>query len=108
MDDLAKNKGFHIILSHQPQIFDWFKKGKIPFSALILAGHTHGGQVRLPFAPTLFAPGQGIFPGYGDGWFQREDGTIKMFISRGIGATYFPIRMFNPPEIVIIEVMACQ
>ena len=103
MDDMAVCGGFHIILTHQPQIFDWMRKGGAPFSALILAGHTHGGQVRLPFAPTLVAPGQGFLPRYGDGWYQRDDEKIKMFISRGVGETSFPLRLFNPPEVAVIE-----
>lgn len=98
--DMANSGSFHIVLSHQPQILDLLCKG-CPTSALVLAGHTHGGQVRLPFMPTLFAPGQGILPKYGDGWYQS--GNKKMFVSRGIGATRFPLRMFNPSEVALIE-----
>ena len=105
LDDMADKGSFHLILSHQPQIFDWFQKGAVPFSALILSGHTHGGQVRLPFFPTLFAPGQGILPKYGDGWYQRTDGKVKLFVSRGVGATHFPFRLFNPPEVAVIELV---
>jgi len=108
MDKIANGiENFHIILSHQPQIFNQLKalkKHKMPnFSALILSGHTHGGQVRLPFLPALFAPGQGIFPKYADGWYQNNAGNLKMFISKGLGATHFPLRLYNPPEIAIIE-----
>jgi len=107
LDDIAARGGFHIVLTHQPQIFDWVcKRAKdTDFSALVLAGHTHGGQIRLPFFPTLFAPGQGIFPRYGDGWYQEADGRIKLFISRGIGGTHFSIRLFNPSEVALIELV---
>ena len=105
MDKMAAVGGFHLILSHQPQIFYSLRSGDMPFSALVLAGHTHGGQVRLPFLPTLLAPGQGVLPEYGDGWYKRNDGKIKMYISRGIGATHFPLRFFNPPEIAVIELI---
>lgn len=112
--DIAARGGFHIILTHQPQIFDMLCKRlradmsqsmakRSQIQALVLAGHTHGGQVRLPFLPTLFAPGQGILPKYGDGWYNNEDERLKLFISRGVGATRFPIRMFNPPEVTVIE-----
>ena len=103
LDDIAKSGSFHIILSHQPQIFDILRKyvSRRAFPALVLAGHTHGGQVRLPFMPTLFAPGQGVLPKYGDGWYYS--GGLKLFISRGVGATHFPLRIFNPPEVAIIE-----
>ena len=93
---------FHIILCHQPQIFNLLDK-RVK-SGLVLVGHTHGGQLRLPFMPTLYAPGQGVFPKYGDGWYENEtNNQLKMFISRGVGATHFPLRMFNPPEVVVIE-----
>ena len=98
IDHMAK-ESFCIILCHQPQIFDLLDK-RIK-SGLVLAGHTHGGQLRLPFMPTLYAPGQGILPKYGDGWYEKDG--LKMFISRGVGATHFFIRTFNPPEVAIIE-----
>jgi len=106
IDNIGKSGRFHIILTHQPQIFDWFcaERSNIR-SALVLAGHTHGGQVRLPFFPTLFAPGQGVFPKYGDGWYDNNDGRLKMYISRGIGATVFSVRLFNPPEVALIELL---
>ena len=105
INDIAVNGSFHIVLSHQPQIFDWLckKAESTDFSALVLAGHTHGGQVRLPFFPTLFAPGQGILPKYGDGWYYGAEERLKLFISRGVGATYFQFRLFNPSEVAVIE-----
>ena len=99
--DLSSNGDFHIILSHQPQIFDLLRKENLAFSALVLAGHTHGGQLRLPFLPTLYAPGQGVLPHYGEGWY--HSGNLKLYISRGVGATHFHIRLFNPPEVAVIE-----
>ena len=89
---------FHLVLSHEPQIFrhmKWLKLG------LALTGHTHGGQVRIPALPTLYAPGQGILPKYGDGWY--SEGYNKMYVSKGIGVTVFPVRLFNRPEIAVIE-----
>jgi len=89
---------FHLLLSHQPQIFQHMKRYKL---GLVLSGHTHGGQVRVPTFPTLFAPGQGVLPKYGEGWFC--EGNNKMYISKGIGVTVFPVRLFNRPEIAVIE-----
>ena len=89
---------FNLILSHEPQIFRHMNKLKL---GLLLSGHTHGGQVRLPALPTLYAPGQGIFPKYGDGWY--SEGYNKMYISKGIGVTVFPVRLFNRPEIAVVE-----
>jgi predicted MPP superfamily phosphohydrolase len=96
---LKANDGkFSLILSHQPQIIHRMKNMAL---GLILSGHTHGGQVRIPGLPTLYAPGQGIFPKLGNGWI--EDGKNKLYISCGIGTTYFPIRLFNRPEVAVIE-----
>ncbi|MCL2873956.1 MAG: metallophosphoesterase [Defluviitaleaceae bacterium] len=100
--DILKNidpNEFNIMLSHQPQIF----KNILSYDVdLILAGHTHGGQVRFPLLPALYAPGQGVLPKYGDGWY-HENGS-NLYISKGIGSTVFPIRLFNRPEITIVEV----
>ena len=89
---------FHLVLSHEPQVFRYMKPLKL---GLVLAGHTHGGQIRIPTLPTLYAPGQGILPKYGDGWY--SEGDNKMYVSKGIGVTVFPIRLFNRPEIAVIE-----
>lgn len=70
-----------------------------PFD-LILSGHTHGGQVRLPFINGLYAPNQGIFPRYGGGLYKHNETTH--IISRGLSVMRFPPRIGNPPELVII------
>ena len=91
---------FRLVLSHQPQIFERIKgDGQM----LVLAGHTHGGQIRLPFVPTIYAPGQGWFPTYGRGLYQYIDAYSVLYVSSGIGTTYFPWRFFNPPQITVIE-----
>ncbi|MDR2648928.1 MAG: metallophosphoesterase [Clostridiales bacterium] len=94
----ACDGNFHLILSHEPQIFKHLKRLKL---GLALSGHTHGGQVRMPACPTLYAPGQGILPKYGDGWY--SEGYNKLYVSRGVGVTLFPVRLFNRPEIAVIE-----
>jgi len=90
---------FNIVLSHQPQVFKYAKSYNVD---LMLSGHTHGGQVRLPFFPTLFAPGQGFLPKYGDGWYHEN--SSNLYISKGVGTTVFPFRIFNQPEISVLEV----
>ncbi len=89
-----------ILLAHEPQFF-------IKYAAagydLILCGHAHGGQWRIPFTKIgLFAPGQGKFPKYTAG--VHENGKSKMIISRGLGNSEFPLRLFNRPEIITIEI----
>ena len=95
--------GFQLVLTHQPQIFDRIKDSGIN---LVLAGHTHGGQIRLPFFPTLYAPNQGFFPRYGAGFYTHNDAV--MYVSRGIGTTYFPFRFWNRPEIAVIELRSAD
>ena len=68
---------------------------------LVLSGHAHGGQFRLPFIGGLAAPNQGLFPKYDAGLF--SEGKTKMLVSRGIGNSIFPFRVNNRPEIILIE-----
>jgi uncharacterized protein len=67
---------------------------------LTLAGHTHGGQVRLPLVgPLWLPPGSGRFV---EGWY--DDGGARMYVSRGIGTSILPVRFFCPPELALITV----
>lgn len=93
-----KSNNFQLVLTHQPQTIHWIKDTEVDF---VLTGHTHGGQLRLPFFPTIYAPRQGFFPEFGDGFYDVND--ITMYVSRGIGATTFPFRIFNRPEITVFE-----
>jgi hypothetical protein len=68
---------------------------------LVLAGHAHGGQIRLPIVGALYAPEQGWFPLYTSGIYAR--GTTQMVVSRGLGRSVFPFRLLNPPELVIVQ-----
>ena len=76
---------FAILLSHSPEIF--FKADLARFD-LVLAGHTHGGQVRLPWVGPIWLP-EGS-ESYEAGWFSGN--SAKMFVSRGIGTSILPIR----------------
>ena len=66
----------------------------------MLTGHAHGGQFRVPGLGGLWAPGQGLFPPYDAGLYER-DGTA-MVVSRGVGNSLFPFRVNNRPEIVVV------
>ena len=70
----------------------------------MLSGHAHGGQVRLPGIGGLFAPGQGILPRLTSGVHAR--GETRLVVSRGLGNSAFPLRVFNPPEIVTVTLRA--
>lgn len=88
---------FVVLLAHRPEYFELYARSA---ADLVLAGHAHGGQVRLPFVGGLYAPGQGALPEYDAGLY-FEGGTV-MAVSRGIGNSKFPVRVFNPPEIVAV------
>ena len=90
--------GFTIVAVHTP---DYACDHSLGGNALQLSGHTHGGQIRLPFVGAVIAPGQGLFPTYDTGLFAEEN--TNMIISRGIGNSVLPFRFNNRPEVVLIE-----
>lgn len=89
---------YTILLSHRPELFETYVENNMD---LVLSGHAHGGQIRLPFLGGLVAPNQGLFPVYDAGLFTQ--GNTHMIVSRGIGNSMIPLRVNNPPEIVLIE-----
>ena len=89
---------YTVLLSHRPELFDTYHQFGMD---LVFSGHAHGGQFRLPFVGGLIAPNQGLFPKYDAGMFQQ--GNTSMVVSRGLGASIIPIRIGNPPEIVVTE-----
>lgn len=93
-----ESEGFAVLLSHRPELFDVYAEFGIN---LILSGHTHGGQFRLPFVGGVVAPNQGLFPKYDAGLY--TSGSSVMIVSRGLGNSIIPFRFNNRPEIVMIE-----
>lgn len=87
---------FRVLLAHEPQYMDLYAG----YADLALTGHAHGGQIRLPGLGGLFAPGQGFFPQYTSG--VHTQGAFSMVVSRGLGNSLFPFRIFNRPEVVCI------
>jgi predicted MPP superfamily phosphohydrolase len=97
ISDIPDGK-LRILLAHEPQYIESYRNGK---PDLVLSGHAHGGQFRIPGIGGLIAPGQGIFPKYTSGPYLVGDTT--MIVSRGLGNSIIPIRIFNRPHIIIIE-----
>lgn len=89
---------FNLLLAHNPDYFDNYSKWG---ADLTLSGHVHGGVVRIPFWRGLISPMCRLFPKYDGGLF-KKDGK-KMIVSRGLGMHTIPLRLFNPAEIVYIE-----
>lgn len=91
---------FKILLSHFPHRFvEEYCKYDID---LTLCGHAHGGQFRFPLVGGVYSPGQGIFPKYSEGMHEIDGKT--MVVSRGLGNSRFPLRLFNYPEVVTIDI----
>ena len=93
-----------IVLVHDPEMFPWYAAQS--HSGLLLAGHTHGGQVALPNGRAIVGPFSGglrpsWFPPFSSGVY--VDGEATMFLSRGLGTSHLPIRAFATPEVAIIE-----
>ncbi|MBE0447146.1 MAG: metallophosphoesterase [Actinobacteria bacterium] len=96
MADLPKSD-VTILLAHRPEKFSIYSLYGVD---LILAGHAHGGQIGLPLIGGLYAPDQGFFPKYISGPYKKHNST--MVVSRGLGNSIAPQRIFNRPEIVLI------
>lgn len=94
----AEDAGFTILLSHRPELFATYVSHDMN---LVLSGHAHGGQFRLPLIGGLVAPNQGLFPKYDAGLYSENH--TNMIVSRGLGNSIIPFRFNNRPEVVLIE-----
>ncbi len=81
---------------HAPGYVDGIPRDRFPRPAAILAGHTHGGQVRLPFYTPYTPTGSGRFVA---GWYR--DTLAPLYVSRGIGTVLIPARLFCSPELPV-------
>jgi predicted MPP superfamily phosphohydrolase len=87
----------NILLNHNPNAFDRAAELGID---LMLAGHTHGGQVSLQFVHRGLALARAETP-YVSGWYKKSGS--QLYVNRGIGTTGFPIRLGARPEITLLE-----
>ena len=99
-NDSSRNGLYTILLAHRPERMPEYRQYDFD---LVLAGHAHGGQWRIPFLINgLYSPFEGIFPKYAGGEYD-ENGT-KMIVSRGLAVeTTLVPRIYNRPELVIID-----
>lgn len=93
-------KELTVVLAHEPQYLARYASAGVD---LVLSGHAHGGQFRLPFVGGIVAPDQGFLPEYTAGEYYMN-GT-EMIVSRGLGNSVIPVRLFNYPEIVCVELV---
>lgn len=97
---LSDEKELTVVLAHEPQYLARYAGTGVD---LVLSGHAHGGQFRLPFVGGIVAPDQGFLPEYTAGEYYMN-GT-EMIVSRGLGNSVIPVRLFNYPEIVCVELV---
>ncbi len=98
---IIEHETYTVLLSHRPELFDTYVESGVD---LVMTGHAHGGQFRLPVIGGVVAPGQGLFPKYDAGLY--TEGSTNMVVSRGLGNSVIPFRINNRPEIVVVELKA--
>ena len=102
---IRANGNYTILLAHRPELIDAYAANGFD---LVLSGHAHGGQWRLPgLLNGLYAPDQGIFPKYAGGRYTV--GQTTLIVSRGLAreTTVIP-RIFNRPELVIVDLLPAE
>lgn len=97
LEQWSGSKGFQILLCHRPELLSVYAEHDMD---LVFTGHAHGGQFRIPGVGGFIAPNQGLFPTYTSGAYIERKTT--MYVSRGLGNSLVPIRIFNRPEIVVV------
>lgn len=90
----------NILLTHEPDLVDYFSGYPVD---LVLSGHSHGGQVWIPFIGPIVK--NELSKNYTKGLYQMEnESNTSIFVSSGLGNTKLPFRMFNIPEIVVFNI----
>lgn len=104
LQDMGLTGDYCVLLTHRPETIEAYKSEDID---LVLSGHTHGGQFRLPFLGGIAAPNQpGLFPKYDAGRF--DEGNTTMIVSRGVGNSSIPFRINNRPEVVVVDLVRSE
>ena len=103
LDDIKKVIGeksdmYNVLIAHNPVFFETYAEWG---AELIFSGHLHGGIVRLPFVGGVLSPQVRFFPKYDKGMFKWGEST--MIVSAGLGKHTIPVRLWNPAELLIID-----
>lgn len=96
-----KPENYSILISHRPELKTQYEKMRFD---LILSGHAHGGQWRIPgILNGFYAPGQGFFPNRAGGLYSI--GKVNHIVGRGLSKIHMGFRFYNPPEIVVVDIV---
>jgi predicted MPP superfamily phosphohydrolase len=101
LHELEELPGLRVVLAHYPQrysIIDSLSYSEYDFD-LMFAGHAHGGQWNLPIIGGVYSPGQGLMPKYYRGLYDD-----RLVVSAGLGNAHFPLRLFNYPQIIVVQI----
>lgn len=96
----SREDAFQILIAHNPAYFEDYAEWG---ADLVVSGHVHGGIMRLPLLGGVLSPSLTLFPKYDGGRFHK--GKSTMILSRGLGSHTLPIRIFNPGELVVIDLV---
>lgn len=104
LECFEKTDACRILLTHLP--YGWYRMHSLDYwdVDIVLAGHTHGGQIRLPFIGGLYAPDYGILPGRERGLYYSGNKKKVMVLSSGLGNSEIVPRINNVPEIVVLDI----
>ena len=93
-------EAYKILICHRPEVVtEYLSDASID---LTLSGHNHGGIIRIPGVGGLVSDAEGLFPTYDGGWYKLD--SMALVISRGLGGHGVVPRIFNPPELVILDI----
>ncbi|MFN1844342.1 metallophosphoesterase [Clostridioides difficile] len=98
LESQIDNKNFNLLLAHEPDLVDMLSKDTMN---LVLSGHSHGGQIRLPIKGALVTPPYGRK--YTKGFYDIN--RNHLYVSSGLGSTKLPFRFFNIPEIIEFNII---
>lgn len=104
LEEFQDTDHYKILLCHMPAAWIQWNSMQYWDIDLVLAGHTHGGQVKVPFLGGVYAPDQGWFPDFTSGRLEAFETTL--IVSSGLGSEGRIPRINNQPEVIVIELMA--
>ncbi|MEG1772974.1 MAG: metallophosphoesterase [Clostridia bacterium] len=98
LGEIDKTK-LNLLLTHNPKFFETYAGAGFDIT---LCGHMHGGGLRIPFVGGVFSSDRTLFPKYDAAAFTIDEKT--MIVGRGLSETFFPIRFFNPADVVVLKI----